>query len=149
MKIMHIEDRSIAASIGDTLKRKGYEVEWVENLADAEYYLTEDPGYAAYDALILDLNMSPIDLPPKLAAIAQKEHLFAGWLFYKYVLTEESRLRERTILFSGFMDELKHRISAEEYAKLRIVNKSDWLHDKKIIEHLEDIKLMIEAERQA
>ena len=121
--ILIVEDRSESTDFVRTLMLRGYTIRWVNTMDDAVYYIEEKPGYNAFDAVILDMDMPEEGLPDE--AIDTARETFTGYAFYKHVLKISPELQEKTIFLSEFTDELKKRISAEKYEKLKLVSKKN------------------------
>lgn len=123
MNILFVEDSESAAKFKTVLEIKmGHRVEWINNVADAEEYLLHSSD-RQYDAVILDLDVSNRYLPRRLREEARTKDIFAGWLFYKYILPD--KWKQKTIIFSGFLHLLSEKIEKEEYDELMIVDKND------------------------
>ena len=132
--ILIVEDSSTSKDFVYNLMQLGYALNWVNNMYDAVYYIETEPGYRAFCAVILDTDMSEEGLPKD--ALDEAQETYSGYAFYKHVLKVSPELQEKTIVFSGFTEQLKEKISKEKYDKLKIVRKGDKDHLAIIIETL-------------
>ncbi len=121
MRILFIDDNVYASELSKALW--GHRVDVVNNLSDAKYRITEDPGAAAYGVAILDLDMPIIDLPKEYQREAIEHGRLAGWTFYQFILSKYPELQKHTILFTAFERQLKELIGKDEFEKLCILDK--------------------------
>jgi len=120
MNILFIEDNSEISELkGGLLFR--HKVTRSTTLFNARFCLEKDPGYAAFDAVILDLDMPRGDLPKEF----HKEEKLPGYIFYERILKKYEKLYNNTIFLTGYAGKLAEQILKAEYDKLRIVNKDD------------------------
>ena len=106
LEILLVDDDYDAISTACFLESCGHTVTITHNLADAEFYLTDSPGYKKYQAIVLDLSMSAEDLPPEL--VSEARETYAGWVFYKHIISKCPGMQQRTIFLSGYAYALNH-----------------------------------------
>ena len=124
--VLFIEDENSIMDVVYNLIQAGYPLKWVNNMYDAVYYIQKHPGYEEFSAVILDMNIQEDGLPDE--AIATARDVYPGWAFYKHILGLSPRLQQKTIILSGFVDELREKISQEEYYRLTIIRKNNVNH---------------------
>ena len=126
--ILMVEDSDYFLDFANNLEQKGYDVDWVKSFSGAIYRIQKNPKSYAYDAVILDLDMSSEGLPDEALETAKK--LYSGWAFYKHVLCKippsyRLDLYKRTIFFTGFDATFKGKFSHEEYNELHVIGKNE------------------------
>jgi hypothetical protein len=120
--ILIVEDDFLFANHAVVLHER-YTIKWVNNMHDAVYRIREEPGHAAFQAVVLDMAMGYEGLPKE--ALEDAEKIFPGYAFYKHVLDVSEELQKKTIFLTGFPDELKRRIGNDEYNKLKMIDKGN------------------------
>ena len=143
--ILFVEDGDFIADLANNLSQKGYDVEWVTNFMAASYKLKVNPGAFAYEAVILDLDISPIGLPYE--ALDTAKEYYGGWAFYKHVLCAMPELQEHTIFLTGFYNGFKEKIGEELYESLNVIGKNDLDQLNKIIRLLRRFKKIKDHKR--
>jgi len=62
MRIFILEDDPRVRSIADELRKKGHIVDFTPTLPGMYWYLNEEPGIQAYEAILLDLTVPGVEL---------------------------------------------------------------------------------------
>lgn len=133
-------------------KENGINVLFLEDEAAAYYYLAEyleEEGFNIYiatnvsrartlwenkriDFIIADLNMPPRGLDDTGIAETYSGKL-TGWVYLdKYVYSEKPEMKERTIILSAYLEELKEKISEMKLNGITLIaKKRDEVNDDK------------------
>jgi len=136
--VLLVEDGVYIADFADNLSLRGFDVQWVTNFLAATYMLTVSPGANAYEAVLLDLDIPSIGLPPE--ALATAKEYCGGWAFYKHVLCTMPDLQRHTIFLTGFHNRFKEKIGEELYETLNVIGKNDLDQLNKICNLLRNFK---------
>ena len=137
MRIIFVEDDKDAKELAGSLTGKGHDVQWCQNVADAEWYIDRQGSEKPFDAIILDINLGAGFLDERWKDECLQKS--AGWVFYERVLKEiNPKLYERVIFYTGYPDVFRHD-AGERADVLRFVDKSDANASRKIDEMLAEI----------
>lgn len=117
------------------LRKFGYEVAYVDNLADAEHHIIHSPGADYYNMFILDLKMPSKDLPMNLREKCRNN--YAGWIFYKNYI-ENTHLKNKTVFCTGSSERFKE-VNSDKQIIPNVLNKEK--HD--FYEKLQEIMVEI------
>lgn len=125
-------------------KKKYINVLFLEDEASAYYYLVEDleeEGFNIYiatnvsraktlweetriDFIIADLNMPPRGLNDKGEIEETSDARLTGWVYLKkYVYSKKPEMKERTIILTAYMEELKRRVDEKELEGIKLIKK--------------------------
>jgi len=132
--ILLVEDSNYLKDFAANLSWYGFDVGCADNVTDAIYHIEYEPGYLAYEGIILDLHLPIKGFSGE--ALEEAKRVFGGWAFYKHILGPYSDLQERTVFLTGFGDELEDILGHTEYKRLNIINKNDTDQLKKIVKLL-------------
>jgi len=120
MKILFIEDHFIAANLAGYLEAHGLTVFSVSDLFQADILLEEK---GPFDAAIVDLVLDIRDLPLELHAEAERQ--YAGWIYYKHILSKIPPLDKNTVICSAFTKIFREMLSENEKEKIFFIDKGD------------------------
>jgi len=152
MRILYVEDQVEPAKLIRSLEMRGHTVCWAKTPGAATHYAIEEDG-EAFDALILDMEMNRQLLPLALRENVETAGMPAGLVLYSWLLPDDSPLKKRTILFSGFIHlfyKQIERLQAEKPNSLiRVVDKNDINYEKRIFSFLGEIEVEMAAERDS
>lgn len=105
MNVLILDDREGGFAVGERVKLWEHVVLDCATITEAQSYW-ENRATQPVHCIIADLNMDPIGLAPELAQKSEGG-LLAGWLWLEScVFSDEPRMRERTMVFSGYLTEL-------------------------------------------
>jgi two-component SAPR family response regulator len=140
MKILIVDDRGSAAiGLKDYLVNIGHQVVSTASILHA---MTID--IYKVDLLIVDLNMSPLGL----SSDEEKKSfdgMFTGWIWLSnYVYNERKSMRNRTIIFSDYVQDLVHRFPDEKFEGIKFLSKRLENTPKKIVAFIDSIDLGID-----
>lgn len=127
--VLMIDDNYNVETISEAINSKGHQVEIAANLADALGVLKKRKN--ELNAILLDLDMSAIELPPEYRGLCKDRS--AGFVFYKYILVDEySALAKHTMIISGHLKDfeawlIKHESEFwnELCGSKRVISKDD------------------------
>ena len=138
MNILILEDRgSVSFYMAKYLEDEGYTVFQAHSIADAQSYYDS----RKIDCIIADLNMIPDGLTPEEKS-KTKNGLLAGWVWLNnYVFRHDNNMRDRTIIYTEYLAQLKRYVPRESYETIKIIPKrgSSSSADE-IIKHIDMIR---------
>lgn len=135
MDILFIDDDSLAFDFVHQLLKAKNRVMVATNLADAEDLLIDAPGIAAFDVILLDLDMDSRLLPEEL----REKNMMAGWVFYEHFVKKLEGFKNKVIFISGYISRLRDEVEPELLSNLYIINKLDSNKDKTLLNIFEEI----------
>ncbi len=139
MNILLVDDRgSVSKHVKGLLEDREHIVFSAFTIGEAQAYWEDNK--IAFDCLIIDLNMDPTVL---LNEEIDRTHygLLTGWIWLKeYVYKKDNSMKQRTIIFSDYLTELKNIVSSKELKKIRCVAKSNSGSSLELLlKHISDI----------
>lgn len=149
MNILFLEDRgSVSFPLVDELRGQRHEVFDAGSVRDARSYWEDKK----IDCLIVDLNMDPAGLTDEQA---NQTHggLLTGWIWLRdYVFNVRQDMRQRTIIYTDYMEQLRANVPPSDLAGLRLVSKRGLHHvedggpplspTEQVLSHVEGISRM-------
>jgi CheY-like chemotaxis protein len=123
--------------MANALTELGHKVFSAYSVSDANSYLDEEK----IDCIIVDLNMPTNGLSQGEVELTN-DGLLTGWIWlHEYVLKEKPNMKERTIIYTEYMSELRAKISNNELEGILIISKKGPSSPAlQIIDHLNDIE---------
>lgn len=119
-------DGSDKAGVVEYLEGRGHDVLLATTLGDATT-LWRNRSITPIDLIVSELNLDPIGLAENLA-VRSDGGLLSGWYWIISVpLNDEPAMRERIIVFSSFVEELKGRVERRQLQGIRMVAELDEL----------------------
>jgi CheY-like chemotaxis protein len=120
MNVLIVEDRgAVAYPLKDELESAGYGVLLAPNISRARHYWQN----RKIDCLIVDLNMDPEGLDPS-QIVETMGGVLTGWVWLRddvYSVCES--MRERTVILSGYLEDLRSAVEPTDLAGIRLVPK--------------------------
>ncbi len=124
MNVLLLEDRgSVRFYLEEWLTENGHNVlsAFTPNAAQSHW---RDRETTPVHCIILDLQVPTTGLDDAQKARSE-DGLLSGWIWFsECVLPDEPKMRQRTIIHSGYVDALKRRISSGTYRGLIVVPKT-------------------------
>ena len=122
MKILHLENRgSVSVPMADYFADTEHTYLSAYNVCQANTLFRENK----IDCLIIDLNLGT-DCLTEEEAEKTKNGLLTGWIWLtNYIFKEHSELRGRTIIYSEYLDALRHETNADDLEDLILISKNE------------------------
>lgn len=123
MNILLVEDQGAATFyVVEWVKKEGHVVLNAFNLNDAQTHWSKRDEVPVH-CIILDLNMTTDGLSEEQRA-RSVDTLLSGWVWlHDVVLPEAPEMRQRTIIYSGYIPTLKENVPEEEYRGIILIPK--------------------------
>ena len=138
-KILLIEDNgSLSNALEEKLSDLGYLVDIAYSHISALDCWEENNGQ--YDCIILDLQINPDGLT--VLEISKYTPLF-GLAFLNYICNNNPEISKKIIIFSGFIDALKHYIRYNNSSPVNNITKISKQSTQSIREVINEVKKVI------
>lgn len=126
MRILLLEDVGrVASTIVHQLEKEGHDVDLGFSVSRANGYLGENKNKNDYDCLIVDFNMPTTGLTREQAEQSYNG-LFTGWIWLRdEVFPKCPELRQRTIVFSAYLNEFKGKMHGENVEGIIMIPKGE------------------------
>ncbi len=120
MNIIFLEDRgTVSYYLSKNLESSGHTVFEAFSVPDARTYWEDEDIHC----IIVDLNLSPDGLTEEERA-RTREGLLSGWIWVKeYVLREKPEMRDRIIIYSEYLSQLKTLDTDEDFKEIKKIGK--------------------------
>lgn len=140
MKILVLEDKgSTSIYMEDALRNAGHDVESASRVSDAQDIWADGD----IQCIVADLNL-PSDGLTDAQKTQTKGGLLTGWIWLaNYVFSENPAFRERTIIYSEYLADLRNSIGEAQRRGVRLVSKrSTASAPQTVLKHLREIAHM-------
>ena len=121
MNVLVLEDRgSVGYYLKEALTEEGHSVYFALTVSDAISHLDEE----RIDCIVIDLNMSPEGLNDEEVG-ATLSGLLTGWIWLRnhVYAGRNADMRERTIIYTEYMDQLRYHVPEEELRGIHLIPK--------------------------
>jgi CheY-like chemotaxis protein len=138
MKILIVEDRgAVAIPMRDVLAKEGHDVTAIYSTLAAEERIANE----GVDCLIVDLNM-----PANGLSVVERQStvgaVLTGWIWLRErVFSKRPELKDKTIIYSEYMDSLEKNVSAQDLKGIyRVRRRGSEVQATKVLEYVREIE---------